>query len=171
MRTIDIIFTRSKKKLAIFSKLIMWWTDKPYSHVARRGKISFTKDSHYYQASEGKVNYEYGKYFRNKHEIVTSYSLNVSDEIYRDMVKTSWSQAGAKYGALQNLGIVLVDTLSYVNVHIKNPFIGGMNCSELMYVTVFKPMLPNLKYNENTIKPHHIEEIILNNNLHVTDNN
>jgi len=61
MPYLDIVTTKSKKNFAFFSWLIMWWTKKDISHVARKATIG--GEVMYYQASEGKVNYEHSRFF------------------------------------------------------------------------------------------------------------
>ena len=90
MKTITIVFTKSKKKFAIFSKLIMWWTGKPYSHVARKGRLPFVDKAHYYHAAEGNVHYAYEDFFLKKNEVVKSYDIDVDPKLYMDLVKASW---------------------------------------------------------------------------------
>ena len=167
MKELSIVFTRSKKKFAIGSYLIRWWTKKPYSHVAREGKIGFCEHHHYFQASEGQVNYEYESHFSKKHEIVKKYTILVPKEIYYSMIKESWKQAGASYGTMQNLGILIVDLLNKIGIKATNPFKSGINCSELIYRTVLQKMIPNLPYRADLIKPHQIEEIIIENELNI----
>lgn len=161
MRQIEIVFTKSKVKMPIFSWAIMLWTGKPYSHVARKLKTPWAKKSSYFQANEGKVNYEYEDWFLKEHKIIKSYTINVPDAVHDAMGKRSWQLAGQNYGLLQNIGIVLVDIAKIFNVKIKNPWKKGVNCSELMYRTIFQPMFPDLEYDPETIKPHEIEDIIL----------
>jgi hypothetical protein len=63
---------------------------------------------------------------------------------------------------MQNVGIMLTDIYHKITKkETKNPWTKGRNCSELLYVECFKIMLPELNYDENKIKPHQIEEIIL----------
>jgi hypothetical protein len=156
MRELKIVFTKSKKKFAICSKAIMWWTKKPYSHCARAVQI---RDWGYrfYHASEGKVNYEFEKFFHQKHEIVKEYKLMIDDEMDKKIKYECYLEAGNKYGMMQNLGIFLVD----IGLKKDTPWKSGRNCSELIYLEVFKEMLPELDFNPDTIKPHQIEEIIL----------
>lgn len=161
MKKINIVFTKSKKKFAIFSKLIMWWTKKPYSHVARKGKLPFVDKAHYYHAAEGNVHYAYEDFFLERNEIVKEYEIEVPVEIYRELVKASWEETGNYYGFLQNLGILVVDILQKIGIKATNPFKKYINCSELMYTTVFKKLVRELNYRKDTIKPHHIEDIIL----------
>lgn len=159
---IKLVFTKSRKKLPIGGWLIMLWTWKNYSHVARVGKISFAEKEHYYQANEGKVNYEYDTFFKKKNKIVKEYILDIPKELHRYLVKTSWEQCGAKYGILQNLGIVWVDIGRLFGKKWQNPWKTGYNCSELIYRTVILPLWGDQGYDPDTIKPHHIEKILLN---------
>ena len=165
MKEVEIVFTTSKKKFAPFSKLIMWYTNKPYSHVARKAKLDLLQYHHYYQASEGKINYEYEDFFNKKHKIVKSYTIQISNHFYEELIKESWMQVGNKYGTMQNLGILIVDLLAKIGIKATNPFKKGMNCSELIYRTVFSKLIPNLPYRPDLIKPHQIEEIIIKHNL------
>lgn len=159
MKTIEIVFTRSKKKFPIVSWLIMLWTWKPYSHVARGLEVQDWGKS-YYQANEGKVNYEYHTSFNKKHKIVKIYRILVPEELDRNIRKACFQEAGANYGIMQNLGIMLVDIAALFGKKINNPWKKGRNCSELLYLKVLKKMYPDLDYNPDTIKPHHIEEIL-----------
>jgi hypothetical protein len=169
MREIKIVFTRSKKKVRIISTLIMWWTGKEYSHVAR-GLLRRNWGYGYYHASEGRVNYEHERMFNTKNEIVKEYSLRVSDEVWFKVSESCWKEAGQPYGFMQNIGIVIVDIAAKMGIKIDTPFKKGMNCSELMYRDVFKVMFPELDYNPDTIKPHQIEEIIINKCSHLISN-
>lgn len=159
MRKLGIVFTKSKKKCAIGSLLIRLWTNKPYSHVARKLEIEGYKPA-FYQASEGRVNYEIQEVFESKHLIVKEYNLLVPTNIYDKISKACFEEAGKKYGFLQNVGIVITDILKFVGIKIGNPFKDGQNCSELIYRHVLQPMLGCKKYDPDKIKPHHIEKIL-----------
>lgn len=159
MKQIDIVFSKSKKFFPVGSWLIRFWTRKSYSHVSRYKLIM--NESMYFQANEGKVNYEHESIFSTKHEIVKRYCLEVSDELNANMSKECLKQAGQPYAVMQNLGIVLVDIANFFNIKTKNPWKKGKNCSELLYITILKPLYPELDYNPDTIKPHHIEYILL----------
>lgn len=160
MREIEIVFTKSKKFFPIFSWAIMLWTGKSYSHVARKMKISFLDKPNYFQASEGKVNWEYEDYFSKKHKIVKTIKFEVTDAEYKSFNKSCWEQIGDEYGLLQNLGIVFVDIASFFGIKLNNPLKKGQNCSEVLYRVIFKPKFSDLDYNPDVIKPHHIEEIL-----------
>ena len=160
MVPIEIVFTKSKKKFPIGSWLIRWWTKQPYSHVAKR--LPRRDWGHgYYQANDGKVNYEHEDVFHTHHIIVKEYKIKVEAELELAIRKSCWKETGKKYALMQNLGIFLVDVLKIIGIKINNPWKDGRNCSELLYVNVFKQMIPGLQFDENKIKPHEIEQIVL----------
>lgn len=161
MRDIKIVFTKSKKKLPIFSWLIRLWTWKDYSHVAMEVDLPWISGPMYFQASDGQVNYEFETYFNKKHEIVYEYTIQVTEEIYKEIAKTRLEYAGEQYGTMQNAGIVYTDIMKLLGKTVTNPWKKGKNCSEILYETVFKRMYPELEYDQDKIKPHHIEDIIL----------
>lgn len=139
----------------------MWYTGKPYSHCARATEIR-DWGKRYYQASEGKCNYEFEKYFLQKHEIIKSYTIEVSADIERQIKKACYMQAGNKYATMQNIGIFITDIYyKLFKKDIKNPWTKGQNCSEVLYSEGFKFMISGLKYSKNKIKPDQIESIIL----------
>jgi len=157
---IEIVFTKSRKRLPIWSWLIRTWTQKPYSHVALQQEV---KDwgHRYYQASEGKVNYEYETYFKIKHKIVQSYCIEIPKELDAQIKKACYQESGNIYAFWQNLGIAVTDIYyRIVKKKIDNPWKRGRNCSEIIYTKCLKILFPELNYDENTIKPHHIESII-----------
>lgn len=157
---LELVFTKSKKKLPLGSWLIRLWTWKPYSHVARKLSISFLDKPVYFQSNETKVNWEYEDHFFKDHEVVRSYEVEISREQLGQLNKTCWEQVGVKYGFLQNLGIAYVDFMNLFGIKVKNPFTSGMNCSEVIYRNAIIPIYGDHGYNPNSIKPHQIEEII-----------
>lgn len=171
MSSVEIVFTKSKKKFPIASWLIRWWTGKPYSHVACGIQVS-DWGKNYFQASEGKINYEHEPYFLEKHEIVKKYTLTIPKEIERTLKKRFYQSSGLVYGTLQNLGIVYVDLVKYLfGKKIHNPWKKGENCSEFMYVDLIQVLLSDMnEYNKDTIKPHEIEDIILSRLMEYVNN-
>lgn len=163
MKNLEIVFTKSIKKVNFLSKLIMLYTKKQYSHVARKNSISHQPI--YYHAAEGKVHYVNESCFIEKNKIIKKYTLSIPTSIYEEMEQESWKQVGKSYGTLQNIGILIVDLLQKLNIKATNPFKKGLNCSELIYRTVLQKLIPNLPYRADLIKPHQIEEIIINHNL------
>ncbi len=160
MRSVTVVFTKSKKKFPIFSWLIMLWTWKSYSHVALKVDLSWLEGSMYFQASEGKVNYEYESHFLRENEIIKSYQIEIPKDIYSKLAAERMKSAGENYGFMQNVGIVLVDICKLFGKEISNPWKKGKNCSELIYNLILKPLNPELNFDPETIKPHHVERII-----------
>lgn len=160
MRELEIVFTKSRKNLPIASWAIRWWTKKEYSHVACC-RTMFKEIDLFYQASEGKVNYEHTSVFNEKHEIVKSYKILVPKEIYYDIGKAFMLNAGKPYGLKQNVGIMYCDIMASFGKYIDNPWPGGQNCSELIERTVLKKMIPGLNKDPDKVKPHEIELMIL----------
>lgn len=162
MSRIEVVFTKSKKKFALGSKAIMLWTGKDYSHVAC-GITVMDWGKNYFQASEGKINYEHEPYFSEKHEIVKKYVLEVPREVERTLKKRFYQSSGLIYGTMQNVGIVWVDIVKFITgKDIDNPWKKGENCSEFMYIDLIQVLKPEIQnFNKDTIKPHQIEEIIL----------
>ena len=141
----------------------MWWTDKDFSHVARATEIR-DWGKRYFQASEGSVNYEYEEFFLKKHEIVHEYVIEIPKELDKKIKEACYKQAGNKYGMMQNFGIFVTDIYyKLFKKDIPNPWKKFFNCSEVLYTECFKIMIPDLKYSRDKIKPHQIQEIVLNN--------
>jgi hypothetical protein len=162
MREIEIVFTKSRKKLPIGSWLFRWWTGREYSHVARRLWVPGFDHPSYFQANEGKVNYEYAPHFLREHTIVKEYKIEVTNEAYAKISRACWESKGENYGSKQNIGIALCNIAKKLGFNnCRNPWKKGKNCSELIYVNIMKPMFPDLDYDPNTIRPHDIENIIL----------
>jgi hypothetical protein len=166
-KTLSVVFTKSKNKFPIMSLLIRWWTEKglfnlkDYSHVARATEIR-DWGKRFFQASDGKVNYEFERFFHKKHQVVKQYDILISSEMDREIKKKCYEEAGNTYAMMQNIGILITDiVLGLFGIKMKNPWTRGRNCSEILYSKGFKIMIPTLQYDENKIKPHEIEDIIL----------
>lgn len=160
MKSLTIVFTKSRKKFPILGWLIQLWTWKTYSHVALSVSLSFLDKPMYFQASEGKVNYEYSDHFHREHKVVKAYNIHIPKQIYSQLAVERLKLAGENYGFLQNVGIVYTDILKLFGVVKPNPWKKGKNCSELIYNIVLKPLHDDLNYDPEKIKPHHIEKII-----------
>ena len=133
---------------------------KPYSHVAR-GLTLYDEVNMYYQANEGKVNYEEERVFSKKHEIVKEYTIQIPEDEYLKISKACVKEAGQPYGVWQNIGIVLVKVMNMLGKNMENPWKQGKNCSELIYTEVLKSLFPELDYNPNLIEPKDIENIVI----------
>jgi hypothetical protein len=158
MKNISIVFTKSRTKFPIFSWIIRAYTRKPYSHVAIKLANMF------YQSPSG---YHSEHNFLAKYRIERSYEIQICDDIYEDIKKECDYYSGYPYSVLQNLGIVLVDFLKIFNKKIKNPWPKGANCSEIVYKCLIIKLW-RIKKDKDAIKPHHIEQILIDNNVKLT---
>ena len=171
MKTLDIVFTRSKKKIPIGSWAIRWWVSlllkgrkglfklHPTSHCAVQQEIR-EWGKRYFQASEGRVNYEFEDFFNQKHKIIKTYTLEVSTDIDRYIKHQCYVEAGNSYSTLQNLGMFISGLLSFFGIRSKPLWKEGRNCSELIYRCVIMSMFGDLGFNSDNIYPHQIELII-----------
>lgn len=159
MKLITIVFTKSAKKLPLFSWLILLWTRKPYSHVAFKLQ---TRDwaPAYFQASQGKVHYETESIFLKKNTVVKTISFLIPQELYTEVNKACFESAGEPYGYLQILGLVLVDIAKLFKLTLCNPLKTGEICSEIIYKKVIVPIWGDLGYDADILKPQDIEEIL-----------
>lgn len=160
MSNLKIVFTKSKKRFPFGSLAIMKWTGKDYSHVSRE-VIRRDWGAAYYQSSDGNVNYEHETTFNKKHEIVKTYTLQIDEELEMKVREACWKECGKPYGTMQNIGIALVDIAAKLGIRMSNPFKSGQNCSEVIYRHALKVMYPELNLNPDTIKPHQIEDILI----------
>lgn len=162
MKTIQLVFTKSRLFLPLGSWAIRLWTWKSYSHVAKHTIID--SEHMFYQSNDGKVNYEHKDVFLKKHKIVKVYRIKVPCSMCTNIHRECLKNAGKPYAFLQNLGIVIVDIFKNIGIKIRNPWKKGKNCSELVYSLILKKLYPELKYDPDTIKPHHIEKILIQKN-------
>lgn len=160
MKTIKIVFTKSKKKLPVASWIIRAYTWQGYSHVALEVGMQDWGSS-YFQASEGKVHLSYNTEFYKKHEILKEYTLRVPKEIEYEIKKNIWQNAGKPYGMLQNIGIAWVDLCKFFGYKVANPFTSGQNCSELIARDVVMELVSGLDIQPDSIKPHEVEALIV----------
>ena len=160
MSKLKVVFTKSRKFMPLGSWFIRLFTWRAYSHVALEINMSFLEKPMYFHSNEGKVNYEYKDHFDREHEIVSEYEIKIDEKLYNEMKIKRLKHAGENYGTWQNFGIIIVDILKFFGIRATNPWKKGKNCSEIVYEVVFKKMHPDLDYDPNTIKPHHIEKIL-----------
>lgn len=163
MRKLRIGFSRNKKG-AIFSKLLMWYMEKDYSHTYFLFDTTriFDDQTILHSSLSGGVGY-WAKSIFDKYNTTTAiYEIEVCEETYKLIRSHLHKHAGEKYAFWQNLGIIAVDTLKYFGIKKKNPFRKGENCSELVFLALSKihPELLN-KYTQDSIRPDHIEDILI----------
>lgn len=156
MKVFYIGFSRNRKN-KIFSRLLMWYMSKNYSHTY----FKFGEASVLHSEMENGVNYWTSKEFEEKNITTMEYRIQIPENEYTDLRERLNRHVGHRYAYLQNLGILLVDLFVKFGIKKRNPFRDGDNCSELVFRSL-KRLHPELKkdYRPNTVRPDHIEEIL-----------
>lgn len=162
MRVINIVFTKSKKKLPLFSWLIrlIWGTE--YSHTAMIFYSSKYDKYLVYHASAAGLNFMSKEVFDKEHEIVFQKPLEVPEEVHDNIVSNCIDRSGYSYGLLQGIGVGLVYLLNKVGITISNPFSDGRSswiCSEwIAYVMsiIYEGYDPDLE----TVSPKEIYDLV-----------
>lgn len=157
MKSFRIGFSKNTKG-RIFSRLLMWYMSRDYSHTYFR----FDEKKVLHSEIENGVNYWSIEQFKEKNTITAEYSVQVPDTQYMELRESLNHHMGHKYAFWQNIGIILVDFLVKFGIKRRNPFRDGDNCSELVF-RCLKMIHPELKrkYKPNTVRPDHIEDILL----------
>lgn len=161
MRTVTIGFSRNSHN-KIFSVGLQDYMDTNYSHcfVKYHTKSHLGDDAIYHSSLSAGVGYMSQTIFEEDNTIVMMYELEVSDEVYKRIREALFKVCGRKYGLMQNVGILIVDLLRSRGIKIKNPFVKGENCSEMVYRHVLMELFPEHKYDPDTITPREVEDIL-----------
>ena len=165
MKILKIHFTKNSEG-KIFSRAIMQYENSDFSHCAIEFRLSkLDEDVIYHSSIDSGVNFYSKTLFLEKNVIVHTCELEVTDEIYNNIMKQLIRNCGKKYALMQNLGILIVDILNKIGINIKNPWKYGYNCSELIYRHVILNIYtPEEEFDPNTITPKQIMKILNNNN-------
>lgn len=135
MEKIIIGFSKSKKKLPVFSWLIRAVLGTHFSHVY----IKFFSNHHkrwlIYQASGTQVNFMAEEHFNNLNEVTDEFELEITPESKFDMMCFCIDNAGAPYGLKEIFGIFLNQVCEKAYQYLKCIFKDGQQsyvCSELV---------------------------------------
>ena len=133
MQTITIGFSKHHGN-AIGSSLIQWFMGRPYSHTYFKFKEDRYKDKTIFHAVGHGTVYISETTFLENNVPVYEFEIEISDELFNELMIDCHQNAGKSYGYMQNLGLVLVRTLNRIGFDIKkNPIDDGINCSEWIY--------------------------------------
>jgi len=162
IKTIKIHFSRNREG-KILSKGIMLYEGVNYSHCAIEFYLNSIEKEVIYHSSLVGVNFSSKELFVKHNEIVETYELEVSIEIYRKIMSSLIDNCGKEYAVMQNFGIVLVEVLAKLGKNIDNPWRDGYNCSELVYEHIIKNVYEeDFNINKNMIKPSQVKQILDN---------
>lgn len=161
MRKITIGFSKNADN-KIFSAGLQDYMGKDYSHcfVKYNTKTILGDDAIYHSSLSAGVGYMSQTIFEEDNTIVMIYELEVEDGVYKKILEALFKVCGRKYGLMQNVGILIVDLLRSRGIKIKNPFVKGENCSEMVYRHVLMELFPEHKYDPDTITPREVEDIL-----------
>lgn len=119
MRTLVIGFSKSTKRLALFSWALLAWDRVPYSHVYFKFENLRNPDIPLiYQASGNMLNFMSTDVFLQHSKVIEEIKLEVPEELYNDILRECMKCAGLPYGKLQVLGIMIADIFRLA----RNPF-------------------------------------------------
>lgn len=164
MKTIIVGFSKSKKKFPVASWLIRLYQLSEYSHVYIRlqmNKGSIFPSDKILHASEGKIQNMSGTQFDKRHEVIEEFEIEVSANMYKQILIQLHEASGDDYSVLQNVGIFLVDFVRIFGFVIKNPWVTGWNCSEFVASILIHIFPSDFKHlDPNTCTPKNIYNIL-----------
>ncbi len=163
MKKVKVGFSKNRHD-AIFSIGLQKYMKTTYSHtfVEFDTKDSLGDDSIYHSSLSTGIGYMSKSNFEKDNEIMYTFELELSDEIYDDIRRSLFSVCGQKYGLSQNIGILIVDLCKKCGIIIGNPFPSSENCSEMLYRHVILEAYSEYKgeFDPNTITPLDIFNIV-----------
>ena len=139
----------SYRKL-IFSRLLRWAEQRPYSHVYIRYKHPITNQDLILHASGSSIHTLTLENFRDLHHniIVKEYEIEIAVDKVKDMMSFMLTQSGTPYGNIQLFGMAAVKFMAFLGKSIKNPLSdkkATMVCSEFTaYVLSIGGVTPDI---------------------------
>ncbi len=163
MEQIKIGFSKSSKKFAPFSWLIMITEKVPYSHVYVKFWSNSLNRWIIYQSSHSAVNFMGETLFNSEEIIFQEFNFEVSRSLRDQMMNFCMDNAGKPYGTLSVIGLAWVQIVSYFGKTIHNPFKDAGQtfvCSQLVAALL---MNSGIKIdNLDDMTPNDLYEIVTN---------
>ena len=158
MKTITIGFSHNNM---VGSRLISWFMRKPFSHTYLKFQEPWYSDQTINQATGHGLGYMSETRFKENNTVVREYSLQISEELFQEVVNNCHRNAGVSYGYLQLVGIFCVTILSKVGIKVsKNPLPSGVICSEWMYDILAEVYGPWTDKDANLVTPADIDSFL-----------
>lgn len=136
MKTITIGFA-SHKEFMIGSVAIEWLLNTDFSHTYFKFKEDRFQDHTIFHAVGKGLIYMAETTFVESALVVKEFDLQISDDLFQELMVDCHINAGKDYAYWQNLGILFDRILAKFNIKmLRNPFKYGINCSEWMYYII-----------------------------------
>jgi hypothetical protein len=128
MKTIRVVFSKSKKRFAPIGWTIRKFMGTGYSHVSFHFDSPSLNRTLVYEAVGSGIRFIEKKNWDKHAEMIVSYDIEICQEVYTKMLQTCIDYAGKEYGYMQNVGVLIAHLfkLDY------NPFPANDNCSEIL---------------------------------------
>jgi hypothetical protein len=135
MRKIEVGFSKPINRIPLFGYVFSWCIRTiyrtKYSHVFVRWRVPAANTEVVYEASGTSVKFVNGDIFDKKGQTLHTYTLEISEQTYKRLLKYCLTNVGVSYGILQAIGIGAAYLLNLSS----NPFNNGNRkqvCSELV---------------------------------------
>ena len=164
MRKVIIGFSKTKKKLGIFSWIIRKIECTNYSHTYLKFTNSRGKGL-VYQASHTMVNFMGEKIFLEQSEPIKEYEIELTDEQYAEMIDFCIDRAGIPYAAMENLGIGIARLLEIVGIKIHNIFgikRSAYKCSEIVAEFLENILKVDIPEDLDMVSPKQVHSVVEN---------
>lgn len=168
IKLIQVGFSRPKAKFVPFADAIRAVLGTPFSHVYIKFKTDSFDRVLIYQASGLLVNFIGESRFAVEENVITEFSLEVSEDTFIKTVQFAIDNAGVPYGISQIFGILYVKALALFGVKAKNPFRNGNSnyvCSELVAQILKEIIGLDVQYDLDLITPKEVYELLKVNHI------
>lgn len=163
MEQIIIGFSKSSKRFAPFSWLIMWAESVPYSHVYMKFYSKSLDENIIYQASHTMVNFMNESNFDAEENVIQEFQFQISSELRNKIMKFCVQNSAKPYGTLSILGLVYVQAAGWLGFKVINPVNDNENsffCSELISTMLKQCTTVKIVGDLDSITPKDIYQIV-----------
>jgi len=158
---VTIGFSRHRG-FAIGSEAIQKFMNKPFSHTYFKFKQPMYKDYTIFHAVGKGLTYISETNFLKHNIIIYEFEIEISEELYKELMVDCHNNAGEHYGFYQNIGLAIVRLLSKIKINLKsNPFNDGINCSEWLYYILAEVYGKWTETEPNLVAPDEVYEFLV----------
>jgi len=145
----------TKKKFALFSYLVRWYSSKPYSHIYTRYQDPFTKQDIISESSHGEAHKILIDKWYLDNRIIEEYEIQCSEELFRAVLIRINQRLQAYYSFKNIIGVLIYDIGLHRLAEYFRDGEEGTICSESASFTL---SLFGITFNRPTdfVRPDHI---------------